>query len=215
MKRPALAAAALFASLAALAPQAATAADEEGPFLIRVRGVYLLPANKSDAIPSLGVPADAIHVGDKLIPEVDFTFFLTRNLSAELVLTYPQEHDVTLNGSKIGTATHLPPVLTAQWHFLPDGVFNPYLGAGANLTLFTASDLNVPGVGKLDLAKASVGFSANAGFDVKVLAHWYVNVDVKYVVPLASDVTLDANGTKVSNVQLNPWLFGAGFGYRI
>ena len=182
--------------------------------MVRVRGVYILTANKSDAIPSLSVPADAIHVSDKLIPEVDFSFFVTKNLSAELILTYPQSHDVTLSGTKIGTATHLPPVLSAQWHFLPDFVFDPYLGVGANLTLFTGTDLNVPGVGKLDLGKASVGASFNAGLDVKVAAHFYVNADVKYVVPLRSDVSVDASGAVVSNVKLDPWLLGAGVGYR-
>lgn len=75
---------------AALGSTSATPAlAEEGRFMVRVRAVSLEPANDSDAIPALGVPADAIHVNDRVIPEVDFTYFLTKNIAAELVLTYP------------------------------------------------------------------------------------------------------------------------------
>ncbi|MCC7186637.1 MAG: OmpW family protein, partial [Acidobacteria bacterium] len=41
----------------------------------------------------------------------------------------------------------------------------------------------------------------------------FFKVDVKYVT-LGSDVFLKASGAKVSRVTINPWLIGAGFGYR-
>ncbi|BDU70930.1 OmpW/AlkL family protein [Mesoterricola silvestris] len=185
----------------------------DSPWLVRVRAVSIQPANKSDAIPALAVPADAIHVSNKTIPEVDFSYFFTPQFSAELILTVPQQHDVTLSGTKIGTFKHLPPVLSAQYHFLPDATFNPYLGAGLNLTLISDVDIKVPGVGALDLSKSSVGLSAQAGVDIKVADRLYLNLDVKYV-KLGADVKLAATGTKVSAVQLDPMLFGVGLGYR-
>ena len=58
------------AALAAvLLPVAASAQD--GPWMVRARGVYIYTADKSDAIPSLRVPDDAITVSRKLIPEVE------------------------------------------------------------------------------------------------------------------------------------------------
>lgn len=186
---------------------------QEGALLVRLRGVYVGPADKSEAIPALGVPADAIHVSDKAIPEVDFTYFLTRNVAAELILTYPQQHDVDLSGTKIGTFKHLPPVLSLQYHFAPQGLFRPYLGLGVNLTLISDVKLTVPGVGALDLEGSSVGVSGQAGFDVKLADRLFLNADLKRVT-LRSDVMLAAGGQKVSVVKVDPWLIGVGLGYR-
>lgn len=196
---------------AVLVPGAALAQD--GPLMIRARGVYIRTADKSDAIPSLRVPADAITVSKKLIPEVDFSYFLTPRIAAELILTYPQQHDVELSGTKIGTFKHLPPVLSLQYHFAPEAQVRPYLGVGANLTLISNVKLAVPGVGALDLENYSVGVSGQGGVDIKIGPKLYLNADVKYV-SLASDVMLAATDAKVSAVKINPWLLGVGLGYR-
>ncbi len=206
--KPYIVAAALAAVLLPVA-----AAAQDGPWMVRARGVYIYTADKSDAIPSLRVPDDAITVSRKLIPEVDITRFLGKNLAAELILTYPQQHDVELSGTKIGTFKHLPPVLSLQYHFAPEAQVRPYVGVGANLTLISSVKLNVPGVGALDLEDSSIGASGQAGVDVKLGPKIFLNADVKYVA-LSSDVLLKATGTKVSSVTLNPWLIGVGIGYR-
>lgn len=179
---------------------------QEGPWMVRLRAVALQPADKSDAAP--GIPADAIHVSSKTIPEVDISYFFTKNFATELVLTVPQEHDVTLAGTKIGTFKELPPTLTAQWHFLPGQTVDPYVGLGLNLTLI--SDVKLAG-GALDLDKSSVGPAAQAGVDFKVAKQCFINLDVKYV-QLRSDVK--AGGTKVTTVKVDPMLYGVGVGYR-
>lgn len=186
---------------------------QEGSLMIRARGVYISTADKSDAIPALLVPADAITVSKKLIPEVDITYFFNKNLAAELVLTYPQKHDVEVAGTKIGTFKHLPPVLSLQYHFSPEGMVRPYIGVGANLTIISDVKLAVPGVGALDLEDTSVGMSGQAGFDIKLSPKVFLNADLKYAA-LRSDVMLKAGGTKVSLVKVDPWLIGVGFGYR-
>lgn len=197
--------------LLALAPLGSQA--EEGKLLVRVRAVDIVPADKSDAIPALGVPADAIDVSTKVIPEVDLTYFFGRNVAAELILTYPQEHDVELSGVPLGTFKHLPPTLTLQYHVAPEGVFRPYLGAGVNLTLISDVNLAVPGVGALDLEGSSVGLAGQAGFDVKLGEKVFLNADLKYVA-IRSDVSLAASGQKVTAVKVDPWLIGFGIGYR-
>lgn len=188
-------------------------AEEESKFLVRVRAVNLDPADKSDAIPSLGVPSDAIHVERRVIPEVDLSYFITKNIAAELVLTYPQKHDVSLMGANIGSFKHLPPTLTVQYHFQPDAKFRPYVGAGVNYTRISSVDLNVPGVGKLDLENDSWGGALQIGFDWMLDNRWSLNVDVKKVW-IGSDVSLKATGLNVSNVSVDPVLFGVGVGYR-
>lgn len=176
--------------------------------MVRFRAVSLNPANKSDA--ATGIPADAIHVSSKVIPEIDFSYFFSPNLAAELVLTVPQEHDVTLAGTKIGTFKQLPPTLLGQWHFLPGQTVNPYVGLGLNLTLI--SDVKLAN-GALDLDKTSVGLAAQAGVDFQVAKNCFINVDVKYV-QIHSDVKVAATGAKVTSVKVDPMLYGVGIGYR-
>lgn len=186
---------------------------DQGDWLVRIRAIDIQPRNQSDPIPGLSVPADAITLNDKWAPEVDFSYFLTKNVALELILTYPQEHDVSLSGAKIGTAKHLPPTLTAQYHFTPDGKFRPYLGAGINYTHFSDVDLNVPGVGPLALDKDSWGAVLQAGFDVEIYKDKFINFDIKKIY-IDSDVKLAANGAKVSNIRLDPLVVGIGFGWK-
>lgn len=200
-------------ALVALALVPAVGYAQEGPLMIRARGVYIGTADKSDAIPALRVPEDAITVSKKLIPEVDITYFLGKHVAAELILTYPQKHDVEVSGTKIGTFRHLPPVLSLQYHFAPEAAVRPYVGVGANLTIISNVDLAVPGVGALDLESTSVGVAAQGGFDIKLGPKLFLNADLKWV-SLGSDVMLAANDTKVSAVKINPWLIGVGLGYR-
>jgi outer membrane protein len=192
---------------------------EEGSLLVRVRALHIAPANKSDAIPALGVPADQIEVSSKWIPDVDFEYFFSKNWSTELVLTYPQKHDVSLKGgTALGTFKHLPPTLTAKYNFNPEGTFRPYIGVGINLTLLMNVELAVPnGAGEgvdlpLSLKNHSVGAAVQAGADFKLADHWYANIDAKYV-QIRSDVYAAGVG-KVSAVKVDPVLLGAGIAYR-
>ncbi|MCA3221405.1 MAG: OmpW family protein [Burkholderiales bacterium] len=209
MKPTALALAA--AAVAVIVPDLASA--QAGTVVVRGRVTQIAPADKSDPIPALGVRADAITVSDKTISEVDFTYFLTDNFAAELILTYPQRHDVSLNGTKIGSFKHLPPTLLAQYHFNPRGQFNPYVGAGINYTLISSVDLTVPGVGALDLEDSSVGYALQLGLDYNIDKNWSLNFDAKFV-QIQSDVKLKATGATVSKVKVDPYLWSIGVGYR-
>ncbi|MBK7660855.1 MAG: OmpW family protein [Betaproteobacteria bacterium] len=193
------------------------AAAEPNPWMVRVRALYMETADKSEAIPSLGVAANDITVNSKWFPEVDISYFFTKNVAAELVLTYPQKHEVTVEDSvlggpiTIGTFKHLPPTLSLQYHFNPDGDFRPYVGAGVNFTFIMDDNLSIPGVGDLKLDSNSVGASYGAGFDFKLAKNTYLNVDLKKVY-IGSDVKL--NGAKVSSVKVDPLLWSVGLGWR-
>ena len=200
----------LLAGLIAVS-QPLAAQTAEGSWMVRVRALSLTAANKSDAIPSLSVAADKITVSDKIFPEIDISYFFTKRIAAELVLTYPQKHDVKLNDTKIGTFYHLPPTLLAQYHFLPTGVIRPYVGAGVNFTLIMKDEISVTGVGPLTLSDASVGAAGQVGVDVRVRPGQFLNFDVKKVM-IGSDVK--AGGNKVSQVHVDPWLISVGYGVR-
>jgi outer membrane protein len=192
-------------------------ADDDGSWEVRLRAVRLTPSNKSDAYAPLGIPGDALHVNGKWIPDLDFEHFFTPHWSSELLLTYPQKQTVTLQKSAlggptaIGTFEHLPPTLTLKYNFLPGSVVQPYVGAGLNMTLISKTNLTVPTVGRLDLQTWSFGPAAQVGFDYKVANHWYLSADVKWAM-IRSDVKF--KGTTISEVRIDPFLFGLGVGYR-
>lgn len=193
--------------LATLGMVAGNALAEQSPWMVRVRLERLSPADKSDPVGGVGA-SDRISVSKKTMPDIDISYFFTPNISAELVLTYPQKHDVMLDGTQIGTFKHLPPTLLAQYHFMPEATFSPYLGAGVNYTNIHNVEL-LGGAGSLE--HKSVGLALQAGADYKIDKNWSLNFDVKKI-QIRSDVF--AAGNKISNVQIDPWLVGVGVGYR-
>lgn len=205
-----------FAALSlAMASTAVHAAD--GAWMVRARAVNLDMANESTAIPALGVPSNAIQASDKVIPEVDISYFMTQRIAAELILSYPQKHDINVADSalgpfKAGTFKHLPPTLLLQYHFMPDASFRPYVGAGINYTRISSVSLAVPGVTGLHLDRDSIGGALQIGFDYKLSDNMYLNFDVKKIY-IQSDVRTDA-GVKVSEVKLDPLAIGVGIGWR-
>ncbi|MGO9993039.1 MAG: OmpW/AlkL family protein [Steroidobacteraceae bacterium] len=220
-----VAAAALLGSALLLIPAARA---DENPWVVRLRGIYIDPTNDSDAISVPGtllVPKNGVHVSDRWAPEVDFEYFFAKNWSTELVLTYPQRHEVTVKGATIypsGTATtvssvnigsfkELPPTLTVKYNFLPDIAFRPYVGMGINVTSIMQVHLNVPTVGAVHLDSTSVGAVAQLGIDYQLAGNWFANMDVKYV---QMEPDLKFGGTTLATVKVNPILAAVGIAYR-
>jgi outer membrane protein len=192
-------------ALAAIAPLAAQAQDT-GDWIVRGRALYLDSANKDST--GLG-----LSVNNKTFPEIDFTYFYSPNVAVELVLTYPQKHDIRSNGNKIGTLKHLPPTLSLQYHFTNAGSFRPYLGLGLNYTRF--SDVSfVPAVVAAinpSIEKDSVGMSLQVGVDVPMGGGWLLNFDLKKV-RLETDVF--SGSTKAGTFKVDPTLISLGLGKR-
>jgi outer membrane protein len=88
--------AAVAVALAAAFP--VIAQEAQGNWLIRARAVDLVFDNgQSKAVKTLDIKAE-----DRWIPEVDISYFFTKNIAAELVLTWPQNIDIKSGSSKIG-----------------------------------------------------------------------------------------------------------------
>lgn len=194
-------------SLAAVGMVSSTAMAQDATWLLRGRIVNIAPANQADPVGGTGA-ADRISVSKKTIPEFDITYFFSPNIAAELILTYPQKHTVYLDGADIGTFKHLPPTLSAQYHFAPNANVRPYLGVGVNYTNISKVNLLA---GKGGLEHSSFGLSLQAGVDFVIDKNWSVNLDIKKV-QIRSDVLVA--GAKASAVKVDPVLVGIGVGYR-
>lgn len=180
-------------------------AQDSGSWLVRARALHLDSANKD----STGLD---LSVNNRTFPEIDITYFLNPNVAFELVLTYPQKHDIRAGGTKIGTLKHLPPTLSVQYH-LPMGGFRPYVGAGINYTNFSKVNFD-PAIDtalRPSIDHSSVGLALGAGVDVAIGGGWLLNVDVKKV-QIRTDVS--SFGSKVGEFKVDPVLFSLGIGKR-
>ena len=189
-----------------LLPLAAQAQATDAPWLVRLRAVDFQSANKD----STGLD---LTINDKVIPGVDISYFLTPQIAVELVLTYPQKQTIRSNGTDIGSLKHLPPTLTAQYHFTSFGAFEPYVGAGLNYTRFSSVrfDPAVQTAPQPSLSKNNVGLAVQVGFDCEFIKNTYFNVDAKKV-QIRTDVS--SAGTEVGTFEVDPWLIGVGIGRR-
>jgi outer membrane protein len=189
--------------VAALSSGATRAA--EGDWIVRAGAGLVDP--KSD---NLKLPASqTVQVDDK----VGFTFEIARMLTdrwaVELLAAAPFKHDIDLDTVRgttpFGSVEHLPPTLSVQYHFNPDGRFRPYVGAGINYTLFSSEK---PAGLKLD---DSVGPAAQIGVDFGVTDNFLINLGVRYL-----DIDADAklNGAALGTVEIDPFVYQLQIGWR-
>jgi outer membrane protein len=184
---------------------AGSVAAQESPWLVRARAVNLQMDNKDST--GLG-----LTVNDKTIPEVDVSYFFNKNVAAELVLTVPQKQHVYSNGTDLGTFKHLPPTLTAQYHFTDLNGYKPYVGAGLNFTQISAEKISAAGgTNNVTLSDKSVGAALQAGVDIPLTKQISFNFDVKKVY-LKTKVYV--GGVDHGTLKLDPVLVGVGIGYR-
>lgn len=193
----------------------AVAADKvglgAGDFLVRARGIAVVPDVSSD-VDTIGGDVD---IKNDYVPEIDFSYFVTDNIAFELIAATTR-HSVKDKNSlagdvDLGKVSLLPPTLTAQWHFLPRQSINPYVGAGINYTIFY--DEKSGDVSSISYDN-TFGWALQAGVDISVGDGWFINADVKKLF-INTDVTVDAGGTQVkADVDIDPWIFGLGVGYR-
>jgi outer membrane protein len=113
----------------------------------------------------------------------------------------------------------LPPTLTLQYHFAPEGRIRPYVGAGVNYTLFyseKASDGLETAVGPTKVRMSdSFGYAVQAGVDVPIGKRTFFNLDVKYIdIDTTARIDTTAIGTQRLRMHLDPLVFGIGFGMK-
>jgi outer membrane protein len=174
---------------------------QESPWMVRFRATNLDMSNKDST--GLGLTAN-----NKVIPEVDVTYFFNKNVAAELVLTVPQKQ--TVNSSSLGdlgTFKHLPPTLLAQYHFTNFNGFKPYVGAGINYTKISSVNL-LSGAATLD--SHSWGGALQVGVDIPLDKNWSLNFDVKKIY-IKTDVYTTSN---LGTLKLDPIAASVGIGYR-
>jgi len=183
---------------------------QENPWMVRVRATNLNWENGQSAA-AIQPGGLNINAKNQTIPELDITYFFTKNIAAELVLTYPQRVDVRSHNNSLGTVTALPPTLLAQYHFTQFGPLRPYVGAGVNYTRFGSRNLNAGDTHSVE--KSSVGYAAQIGADYMLTKNWGINLDVKYL-QIETDVIVNSSGASAGTLKLSPIATSVGVTYK-
>ena len=234
----------VLAIVAAFAPVLAQA--EAGDIVVRLRATHVSPdvssklGAQTDATfpgnyPTTSVPYSTalygstgaqLQVDSNTIPEIDFSYYFTKNIAAELILAFGTRHDVNVSSAgavakALGSVNLLPPTLTGQWHFMPDQTFDPYVGAGLAYVRAMDNGLSAssstPGafIAPIRIDRNNFGTVLQAGFDVNLQDKWLVNFDVKKVfVGTNVELNLGSGFKKIDSLDIDPWVVSVGFGKK-
>lgn len=206
---------------------------------VRARVIGIIPDDDSGNI-NAETPAGAViplnagvKVDSAVVPELDITYMITPNIGIEAIAGMAN-HDIKIDGTdatlaglgvvddfKIFDAWVLPPTVTLQYHFQPDAKFRPYVGFGVNYTAFLWNDatdrLERAVGGPVDVdTSSSWGWAGQFGFDYDLGNNWFANFDVKYIdIDTTASLRMPTLGLGLRvDVDVNPWVVGAGIGYR-
>lgn len=202
-----------------------------GDVLVRLGAVWVVPNDSSGNVKLGGIPIPGSEVGVSSAVSAGLTlsYMVTDNIGIGLVGAWPFQHDIKGKGTlatlgTIGTTKQLPPILTLQYHFLPQADIRPYIGVGLNYTIFfntnSSSSLETALGGPTNIKlQNSWGPAGEVGVDVTLVDDWFFNANVWYVgigtTAHLTTTTLGGNiSSTVNDVDINPWVFMVGFGRR-
>lgn len=193
-------------------------AQQKGDFRMRLRATAVVPQEHA----SISTIGGSVDVSSTVIPELDFTYFLAKNFSANLILG-TSKHDVTAVNTALGTVDLgsvrlLPPALTFLYHMPVSAQVQPYVGGGANYTVFY-NVKNGPAIAETEYKNAFAPV-AQLGVDFDIAKKLFLNFDVKKLW-LSTDATattipsVAGGATVVADTKLNPWLVSFGVGIKL
>lgn len=174
-------------------------------WLVRFR---LIDVDPDEASSVSGLNGD-VTADNALVPEIDISYFFTDHIAAELILA-TSKHDMGTNtGVSLGDVWVLPPTVTLQYHFNPEGKWRPYAGAGIGYIMYYNED---PGDAASISYKNGLSFALQTGMDIGIDKHWAFNIDIK---KQFHNTNVNVGGGAITaDVDLDPWIFGVGLAYR-
>jgi outer membrane protein len=216
---------------AALLASAGASAYEAGDWIVRGGAVMVAPNDDSSNLDLAGaqLAGTGVEVDDNTQLLLNVTWMANEHVGVELLAATPFEHSVDSKGLpglglglsdvEVGSVKHLPPTLTVLWYPMESGAaFQPFIGAGINYTIFFQEDASgaaqaALGARNLELDD-SWGLAARAGFDYMLNDCWSLHAGVYYL-GIDTKANLDTALGKVGvDVDINPWVYTVGLGYR-
>jgi outer membrane protein len=157
-----------------------------------------------------------IAIKSQVTPAVELGYFVTRNLAVSFTGGIPPLAKIEAAGTMrgyptVGKASYGPMTLTAHYHFVDLGRFQPYVGVGpAFMYVF---DNNDGLLGDLKV-KNTVGVAFQAGADFMINRNWGVFVDVKKALLRTTATGFLGTYPVRADVKLDPLVLSGGLTYR-
>ena len=207
-------------------------AAEPGTWTLRA-GVGMVSPQSNNLVFSDGTNTLQVNVDDGTAVTLSATYFFTENWAFDILGATPFSHHInaTITDSvdpgfsgpvslQIAETKHLPPTFSMQYHFVPDGTFQPYVGLGLNWTTFFDSkmhpDLVAAGIEDIDLDD-SFGVAAQVAADWYLNDRWLINFDVRWA-NIETDATLSSTAlggsVDIGTVKIDPWVYAINVGYH-
>lgn len=192
-----------------LLAMSSTAMAEAGDWLFRIGGTNVAPKSSNN---------DLVEVDDGASLSFTISYFLADNWAVEVLAALPFSHDIELDGGpRVGDTKHLPPTVSAQYHFAPNNNIRPYVGVGLNYTIFFEEDTTGPLAGTDLELDSSIGLAAQVGVDFDIGENLFLNTEIRYM-----DIDTDAKvknlpggGTlDVGTVEIDPITYAVNIGFR-
>lgn len=220
----------------ALLPAVASA-FEANSFIVRGGASNVAPSNDSDRLKfngseeafnnATGGPAE-LKVDDNFQFSLTVEYMFTQNWGVEVLAATPFNHTASgtgsISGLDVADIKHLPPTVSAVYHFNAGSAFRPYVGAGLNYTIFFSENLtneanaafNGLGLtgGNVELDD-SWGVALQVGADYNISGNWWLNGSVRWIdIGTSADVTFD-DGSRVStDIDIDPFVYSIMLGYH-
>ncbi|MFW1754792.1 OmpW/AlkL family protein [Acinetobacter wanghuae] len=184
-----------------------------GQWQVKVGGSVVSPTGDTK-VDGIGT----FEATDELAFTPSVEYFFNDNISAEVLLAAPINHDVALDGAEVVRIKHLPPTITAKYHFKNASRFTPYIGVGG--TAFVAWDERTKGgLSALDVdVKEAYGFAGQLGFNFQPAdaKNWGVYFDARYAQTSPEVTAKDAAGATVTkfDLDIDPMVYTLGYSYK-
>jgi outer membrane protein len=211
---------------AALACAFAAQAQTAGTWMVRGGATKITPNVSSGDLSAPSLMGTKASIGSSTKVSGGITYMWDDNISFDLPLSVPFQHDISGDGAvlgagKIADVKALPVTALAQWRFMePTSAFRPYVGVGityaafygarstSTLTAITGGSPSNPTTLSIDSKWAA---TVQLGASVAIDKNWFLDASYTYT-PLTTRTTLSTGQTQ--DIRLDPSSVSLAVGYK-
>ena len=170
-------------------------------------------------------PEDDIDVelGDEMGFGAAVNIFWGERISTELAVSQvdspfvltPRVRPINVSDAEVNM---IPITAVLQFHFIPDGIIDPYIGAGAAYIVFGGDVRDEGNAGNLaldDIEGDDLGLVINGGVSFRLGSNFAIVGDVKYVpTSSAARAVLNNDEGTETDLEVSPIIVSAGLSLR-
>ncbi|GAA5316472.1 MAG: outer membrane protein OmpW [Candidatus Pelagadaptatus aseana] len=215
----------LAAAVSAALVSGHVAAYEAGDWIVRAGATQVAPdEDSSEVLLNGGGIGTEAEVDNNTQLGLTVEYMYTANWGIEVLAATPFSHTVSgkggvLNGLDVADIEHLPPTVSAVYHFDTQGNLDPYVGVGINYTAFFSEDLASDTAGAVTTGDVDLddswGLALQVGVDYQINEKWLVNASVRWIdIDTEAEIKFDNGAVAEVDVDIDPMVYSVMVGYK-